>query len=148
LNGTPNPGNPGDPTATADAFTTPIVVTTQATTGKIGSKGCYGAKFINDASIPDGTEITMEHLFEKSWVIKNTGTCDWDSNFHLRLYSGDRMSGSDYTFTKPVKAGQTTTVTIRMYAPNQQGTYTGTWSMTYGSAGFFGEFVTVKIVAK
>ena len=147
--GSTTPENPQNAGATTP-MTTQAVVTTPAATSAGSTSGlkCDDAKFVNDVTIPDNTVLSPGQLFVKTWAIKNTGSCNWSTYYQLKFYSGDKMNGHNFQLTSMVYSGDTTTFSIQMYAPDALGTYTGTWSMMNDKQGYFGDFVTVKIIVQ
>jgi hypothetical protein len=121
---------------------------TKATVKTPSSGTCDNAVLANDVTIPDNTVLQRGQKFTKIWAIKNTGSCNWSTDYALKFYSGDKMDGHQTAITKIVYAGNTTTISIQMVAPNNPGTYTGTWSMINDKLSYFGKFVWVKIIVK
>lgn len=39
--------------------------------------------FLEDVTIPDGTQVPVGKPFIKTWSLRNTGTCTWDSSYQL-----------------------------------------------------------------
>ena len=58
--------------------------------------GCYNSALVSDVTIPSGTRLDPGKVFEKTWEIKNTGTCDWTRDFKITFVGGD-LFGSDTT---------------------------------------------------
>jgi ABC-type amino acid transport substrate-binding protein len=128
--GTPVPGPTGTPVPGPTA--TPV--------------GCLNAMaFIKDVTIPDGTEMKPGQDFDKTWRIKNTGTCDWNSNYKLVFVQGDRMGGEPTAVKGTVSSGANYDMTIDQKAPNNPGNYAGVWQMVDAQGTPFGERLWVKI---
>jgi inhibitor of cysteine peptidase len=47
------------------------------------------SQFLEDVTIPDGTEVTPGEPFIKTWSLRNTGTCTWDSSYQLVQIDAD-----------------------------------------------------------
>ena len=47
------------------------------------------SQFLEDVTIPDGTEVTAGEPFIKTWSLRNTGTCTWDSSYQLVQIDAD-----------------------------------------------------------
>lgn len=108
--------------------------------------GCHdGSAFVQDVTVPDGTEMKPGQDFDKTWRLKNTGTCTWDSKYKIDFVQGDRMGGSAEAVKGTVKPGATYDMTIDQQAPNSPGKYGGSWHMVNGHGVPFGERVWVKI---
>lgn len=69
--------------------------------------------------------------FVMSWVIKNTGTCVWDSNYKLIYDSGERLTELDSQPVMPggyrVDPGIELTISAQMKAPTKPGSYESTY---------------------
>ncbi len=108
---------------------------------------CYdGMEFVEDETIPDGTEMSPDQDFDKVWRVRNTGTCAWDSSYWLGFVQGDRMDGEPVSVKGTVNSGATYDVTIDQTAPDSPGTYGGVWEMRNGGDVPFGERLWVEIV--
>ncbi len=41
------------------------------------------ARFVNDVTIPDGTEVRSGEVLTKTWTLENYGTCTWNENYKI-----------------------------------------------------------------
>ena len=142
---------PATATPTPTLAATPTLTTAQAATASAptaAGKPCDNAVFTNDVTIPDGTVLSPNQTFTKIWAIKNTGTCDWDTNFALKFYSGDKMDGHRAEMGTVIVSGDTTTISVQMTAPSTAGKYSGYWRMVNSANLYFGEMVSVNIVVQ
>jgi hypothetical protein len=100
---------------------------------------CYSAAFIEDVTVPDGTEFSAGANFGKTWRLQNTGSCTWTTAYQLVFDHGDHMSGPDsINLTSTVYPGQTIDISAQMRAPSNAGTYTGYWRLEAPDGTFFG----------
>jgi len=107
---------------------------------------CYdGLEYVADVTIPDGKVMDPGENFDKTWRVKNTGTCTWDNNYWFVFVQGDQMNGSAERVRGTVSPGDTYDVTIDQRAPKNPGRYGGVWQMTNGNQVAFGTRVWVKI---
>lgn len=137
---------PEDPTAT----NTPIPTETEIP--------CNRASFVTDVSIPDGTDLDPGESFTKTWRLRNSGSCTWNSNYELLFKDGDAMGGpASKDLTGSVAPGETVDISVDLTAPNSEGSYKGFWWLRsdagivfgVGSSGdvpFFVEIDVVKVV--
>src|SRR5512140_2447803 len=44
---------------------------------------CDWVKFIKDVTIPDGTQLSVNEVFTKTWRLQNRGTCTWTPDYML-----------------------------------------------------------------
>lgn len=47
------------------------------------ASSCDWAQFITDVTVPDGTKYEPGETFEKTWRLKNIGTCTWTISYSL-----------------------------------------------------------------
>ncbi|MDX1437779.1 MAG: NBR1-Ig-like domain-containing protein [Anaerolineales bacterium] len=104
------------------------------------SGSCDQAEFVADVNIPDGTQFQPGDTFNKTWRLKNTGDCSWDSNYSLVFIDGDSMGGpAAVTLTSElVSPGGEVEVTISLTAPFVPGVYRGNWKLRTPSGEIFG----------
>jgi hypothetical protein len=164
---TPLPTLTSLPTTTALTLPSPIATATQGIlffssptpTGTFYTQtpsssslavGCSNSALIRDVTIPSGTVVRPGESFIKTWQISNTGTCDWLYGYSLVHASGERMGGNGYSLSSrinvPVPPGEWRQISIELDAPNNTGTYTGTWRIANGEGQMFGASFGVSIV--
>jgi len=134
-------GSTTTPTATVTG--TPPTATPTSTaptpTSTVAPSSCDKAQFISDVTVPDGTSFTPGQTFNKTWRLKNVGSCTWSTNYQLVFYSGEKMGGPDaLTFPKSVAPGQTVDLTVSLTAPNTAGSYRGYWMFKNAGGALFG----------
>jgi hypothetical protein len=109
---------------------------------------CNQALFISE-TIPDGTEFNVGQDFDKSWRLKNTGTCTWNTNYKIVFADGDKMSGpSSKNLTISVAPGEQYDFVVDLTAPNTAGTYKGYWKISDDQGKLFVHNLWVEIKAK
>jgi len=107
---------------------------------------CNDATFIDDVTIPDGTILLPEKEFNKTWRIKNAGTCRWTTSYAIGFAYGDMMKGKETKLPNSVDPGNTVDVSIEMTAPTNNGWYGGWWRLKSDTGDYFGDFVYVSIL--
>lgn len=127
------------PTITDTPTNTPIPPTTVVDTY------CDNSAFVADVTIPDHTILAPGQVFEKTWTLKNTGICTWKPGYTIAFAKGDQMMGNTRAINQTVDPQGTVNVTVKLYAPNTPGDYTGVWRLANGKGEKFGEFVSVQI---
>lgn len=117
---------------------------------------CNAGEFVADISIPDGTSITADASFIKTWRLKNVGSCTWDTRYDVAFVDGNQMGGpSAIDMPKEVKPGQTVDISMTFKAPSTAGTYTAKYMLVnasgvkfgLGSSGSKSFWVTIKVPA-
>jgi len=115
-------------------------------------KSCYSATYVADVSYPDGTIVSPGTSFIKRWSVTNSGSCTWNSTYKFVFIDGDIMGGAYvYPFPAVAAPGQTVEIPIQLYAPTDNGDYTGNWMIqapdkTLFGVGQYSQPLTVKIV--
>ena len=134
---TPQPPCPACPTQvvpTAQTTANPTDGVTEPTaaapTEAPGAK-CFQFDFLGDVNYPPGTVIKPGTVFDKTWTIKNTGTCKWTRDYDLVLAGGDAFGTNKRgDIPREVLPGETIDVTIYdMSAPMTEGTYYSYWML-------------------
>ena len=91
------------------------------------------ATFITDVTIPDNSLLASNTAFTKTWRLKNTGTCIWDSSYLVAYISGAAMSQQPGYWIVPqgqtVVPGQTVDISVGMTSPVENGSYASYWGL-------------------
>jgi hypothetical protein len=152
------------PTAQLPSPTDPLVAPTATftpTTASVPPVGptlsqCDVADFIDDITIPDGTEMAPGTVFTKTWRVKNIGTCTWNANYKVIFYFGEPMSieKSFQLTTEEIENGENLNISINMTAPSVAGEYYSHWRMQNDKGEVFGIgagadsiYAQIKVVA-
>ncbi len=116
-------------------------------TATFGAVGCYNAVLVS-ANPQDGVSIKAGDGFRKTWVIKNTGTCEWNSDFRFVYISGDilRDNTTNRLRRGTIKTNGTLEYSLDFTAPTAPGTYTSTWRLMTDTGTLFGPSFTSRIV--
>jgi hypothetical protein len=98
------------------------------------SSACIdSAAFGTDVTIPDNSVLTAETAFTKTWRLKNTGSCTWDSSYLVAYISGAAMSQQPgYWIVKQgqsIAPGQTVDISVGMTSPVDNGNYVSYWGL-------------------
>jgi len=134
------PGGEIRPTRPAQPTLTPVPDVS-------GPGGCtLNSAFVEDVTIPDGTEMPPGKPFTKSWRVRNTGACPWKQGARLTFVSGDQMGGPAAEPVGPVAPGSGAVISIDLVAPSSPGTYKGHWQLQAPDGTAFGSVIYVEIV--
>jgi hypothetical protein len=139
---TPAPTEPPAPTAAPTETPTPAGTATLTV--------CDNMQFLGDVSIPDGTEFAAGAEFVKTWKVKNTGSCTWNTSYTVVFgYGSDNVWAARTTpLTAEVLPGQEAEISIALKAPTKPGTYNAWYRLNNNNGYKFGEFFSVVIVVK
>ncbi len=108
--------------------------------------------FVQDINIPDNTVFAPGEAFEKTWQLRNIGTCPWTTNYSLIFAGGDDMGASlSVPLESAVVPGQTVEITAPLTAPETLGTYRSDFLLAdaagnpFGVDGFADQVIWVQI---
>jgi hypothetical protein len=86
--------------------------------------------YVADLTVPDGSVLAPGAGFDKTWQLRNTGTCTWDTRYQLAFVGGSQLGAPDaVNMPHEVTPGSTVDVTVHMTAPVANGTYRSNWQM-------------------
>jgi len=105
-----------------------------------------GLTYVQDLTIPDGSIVTPGQILDKRWQVSNSGTCNWDARYRLRLVGGDAMGASVSLLLFPARAGAEATIRIFFTAPQAAGTYECQWQAADPAGVPFGQVISMVIV--
>jgi hypothetical protein len=131
------------PTTTPTSSTPLATSTNPVATSTIS---CYGLTLISDVTIPDNTPMNPGQTFTKTWRVKNSGTCNWDTGSKFVFTVGDSMGGTPFALTSPVTPGGQMDISITMTAPSKAGKIVGHWRMSTANGALFGADIYVAII--
>lgn len=101
--------------------------------------------FLDDVTVEDGATFLPNDSIDKQWLIKNDGTCDWDSTYKIKWVGGDPMNANTEQSLYPARAGTQATLRIIFIAPAIAGEYESAWQAVDPDGNFFGDLVFIKI---
>ncbi|HEY84449.1 MAG TPA: hypothetical protein G4N96_04955 [Chloroflexi bacterium] len=133
--------------AVATAIKTEATVAPQPTKVIVaGVVACSNdAQLVKEINYPAGTTVQPNTHFQKRWLVKNTGTCDWNSGYYLDLVSGLAL-GAVKTQLPLVLAGSEVELPLAMVAPDEGGTYQSQWKIHDLQGRPFGATLGVEII--
>lgn len=92
-----------------------------------------------DVTIPDDTQMRPGQSFTKTWRLQNVGSCTWNGNYAVELFSGDAMGAATRVpLPRSVSPGQSVDVSVDMVAPQTAGTFQGNWKLRNAGNQWFG----------
>lgn len=105
-------------------------------------------KYLEDLTIPDGTQVSPGQQLDKRWQVENSGTCNWDERYSIRLISGPNLSAAEIQPLYPARSGSQVIIRMRFTAPVEPGNYQSAWQAHDPKGQPFGEPVFIQIVVK
>ena len=104
--------------------------------------------FVQDLTIPDDTVVPPTGSIDKQWLVVNSGSCDWDSSYRLKLVGGDPLSTSVEQSLYPARAGTQAALRILFTAPQEVGVYQSVWQAFAPDGSAFGSTIFMQIVVE
>jgi hypothetical protein len=102
--------------------------------------------YLQDLTIPDGTQVAPGSTLDKQWLVENNGTCNWDHAYRLRLIAGPDLGAPVEQALYPARSGTQAVIRIQFTAPSEGGTYRSAWQ-AYDPQGIpFGDPIFIEIV--
>jgi hypothetical protein len=129
--------------ATSRAIQTPLPTTLPATP----TPSCINnLAYISDLTLPDGTFVNPGESLDKRWQVENTGTCNWEEGYTLRLITGPEMGGVPEHHLYPARAGTEAVIRIIYTAPAEPGIYRSAWQAYDPNGQAFGDPIFIEII--
>ena len=107
-----------------------------------------GLSFVEDTTIPDNTVVTPGASLDKQWLVQNSGSCNWDNRYRLRLVSGEAMGAAADQSLYPARAGSQATLRIIFTAPSEPGEHVSEWQAFDYNGIPFGDSFFIKIIVQ
>jgi hypothetical protein len=104
--------------------------------------------FIKDVTIPDNTIVAPNGKLDKQWLVQNSGNCNWDARYRVRLISGDALGASTEQALYPARAGTQANLRILFQAPQEAGVYVSEWQAFDANGIQFGDSFFMKIIVE
>ena len=101
--------------------------------------------FIRDVTIPDGSAESPGSTLDKQWLVQNSGDCNWNASYRLRLISGNALGASSEQALYPARADTQATLRILFTAPQEAGEYISEWQAFDENGIAFGKSFFIKI---
>ena len=102
--------------------------------------------FVEDITIPDGTQAKTGSTLDKRWKVRNDGTCNWEEGYALRLISGPSMGAPEIQALYPARSGTEAVIRMQFTAPADPGLYRTAWQAYNPSGDRFGDPFFMEIV--
>ena len=102
--------------------------------------------YISDLTIPDGTFVPYGSTVDKQWLVQNSGTCNWNSEYRLRYIGGALLGAPEELTLYPAKSGTQATLQITFTAPFSDGEYESAWQAVDPFGLAFGDPIYMNII--
>lgn len=100
---------------------------------------------VKDLTIPDGTYVKPGSSLDKQWDVKNSGTCNWNETYSIRLINGPDLGATSPQAITPLRSGVEGTIRVVFTAPNETGNYVSSWQAFDANGQAFGDSFWIEI---
>jgi len=125
------------------AISTPAPVTSAV---QINNPCSDYLSYLEDLTIPDKTKILPGAQLDKRWKVRNSGTCNWDNRYRIRLIAGPDMGAKSEQALFPAIGGSAAIIRILFIAPEEPGTYRSAWQAVNPDGTLFGDVFYIEVV--
>lgn len=96
---------------------------------------CYNLLWIEDVTIPDGTQMKAGEVFTKTWLVQNIGGCAWHTGFTFQHVGGDPMRGNTVTMQEAIQTGSKREISVQLVVPSDvSGVIQSSWRMNLAAS--------------
>lgn len=105
-----------------------------------------GLRFVEDLTIPDGTQVAPGQIIDKRWRVENVGDCNWNEFYRLRLVAGPDLGSPSEQALYPARSGTQAMIRAFFVAPAEPGVYRSAWQAYDPQGRPFGDTVFIQII--
>ena len=102
--------------------------------------------FVEDITIPDNAYVTYGSTIDKRWLVENSGTCNWNSDYRLMHIGGAALGAPEEAALYPARSNTQATLQITFIAPFTDGTYESAWQAFDPNGLPFGDPIYIRIL--
>jgi len=100
---------------------------------------CTERAKLEGETIPDQSNFLPGDFFEKTWILRNVGTCTWTPDYSIIFVGGEQMNGESPTaIGKTVSPDGEIEISLPLEAPPTDGYYESFWKLQNESGEQFG----------
>lgn len=137
-----SPATPSPQPTLLDTTTLPLVTPLPSPTPTCANQ----LTFLEDVTLPDGSQVEPAASLDKRWLVQNSGDCNWDERYSLRLVSGPDLGAPASQSLVPARGGAQATLRILFTAPNEPGSYRSAWQAYDPDGQPFGDLFFIEVV--
>jgi tRNA A-37 threonylcarbamoyl transferase component Bud32 len=119
------------PTATSTPTATPTATPTPDLTATALAACEFAVEIVEDRGVWPSV-LTPGQTFTKRWVVRNIGTCPWETGFALVSVGEDELGGPEQLPAEELAVDEEWEITLDLVAPTEYGSYSGMWQLENG----------------
>jgi hypothetical protein len=104
--------------------------------------------YLEDLTVPDGSPVAPGAILDKRWRVENSGTCNWDENYRLKLIAGPEMGAKPEQALYPARSGTQAMLRIIFTGPEEPGPYRSAWQAYDPGGEPFGDPFFIEVVVQ
>jgi hypothetical protein len=134
------------PTLTPTATITPVIPT-ETPVPTLAPVCLDHLTYVEDVTIPDGTTVQPGAVLDKRWKVRNSGTCNWDGRYRLKLFDGPQLEAPLEGALYPARGGAEALLRLEFVAPSDAGSYRSAWQAVGPQGQPFGDpfYIEIKV---
>lgn len=101
--------------------------------------------FLEDLTIPDGTQVQPGDALDKRWLVQNNGTCNWNERYRLKLIAGSALGLPEEQALYPARSGTQAIIRLLFTAPDQPGLQRSAWQAFSPQGEAFGDPIYIEV---
>ncbi|MEX2143176.1 MAG: NBR1-Ig-like domain-containing protein [Anaerolineales bacterium] len=134
---------------TLQGNSTPLVLETSTLLPASATPPCdNNLVFLRDVTVPDGQHFQAGQPIDKTWEVRNDGTCPWIRGYSINLVDGHALGAIDRQALPETQPGETVSITIQFRAPQEPGNYRSSWKAHDLGGEPFGVQVFMEIIVE
>ena len=102
--------------------------------------------YVADVTIEDDTVVAPGQEITKVWLVRNSGSCNWEADYTLRNVDGPPMGSPTIVALYPVRSGSEFEISIDFIAPTDEGQHISRWQAHDPEGNPFGQDIFIQIV--
>ncbi|HSA99821.1 MAG TPA: NBR1-Ig-like domain-containing protein [Anaerolineales bacterium] len=115
----------------------------------VDPKNCSNnLKYVQDLTVPDDTIMTFGMTFDKQWLVENSGTCNWSSDYRFKHIGGGALGAPEEIALYPARAGTQAIIQVRFTTPFTEGVYESAWQAVDANGAPFGDPLYIRITVQ
>jgi hypothetical protein len=101
--------------------------------------------FLSDLSLPDGTVVLPGQSLDKRWQVENSGSCNWDIRYRLKLIAGPNLGAATDQALYPARSNTPAVIRIIFTAPDESGVQRSAWQAHDPHGEPFGDPIFIEV---
>jgi hypothetical protein len=93
-------------------------------------------------------QVAARAELDKRWLVENSGTCNWDAGYRLKLVAGQSLGVPSEQALYPARSSAQASIRLVFTAPAAPGTYRSAWQAFNPQGIAFGDPIFIEVVVE